>query len=60
MTQYPAPEPTEPGEALALELPAGDGGDVEEPAREHGFLFESVRAPGENQENGAGDLGGLG
>jgi len=47
-------------EALSRELPAGDGGDVEEPVREHGVLPQSARAPGQNKEHRARDLCGLG
>src|SRR5438552_4576111 len=54
----PLPEP--PESAHALQLPAGDGRDVEEPTREHGFLPQSARAPGQNKEHRARDLCGLG
>jgi hypothetical protein len=56
----PLPEPSEPVEALSRELPAGDGCDVEEPAREHGVLPQSARAPGQNKEHRARDLCCLG
>ena len=52
------PEPPQP--AHALQLPAGDGGDVEEPARDHGFLPQSATAPAQNKEHRARDLRGLG
>jgi hypothetical protein len=52
------PEPTE--SAHAIQLPAGDGGDVEEPAREHGVFPQPACAPGQNKKHRARDLGGLG
>jgi hypothetical protein len=54
----PPPEPSE--SAHALQLPAGDGCDVEEPTRKHGLLPQSARAPGQNKEHRARDLCGLG
>jgi hypothetical protein len=54
----PLPEP--PESANALELPAGDGCDVEQPAREHGFLPQSARAPGQNKKHRSRDLRSLG
>jgi hypothetical protein len=44
----------------ALQLSAGDGCDVEEPTRGHGFLPQTARAPGQNKKHRARELCGLG
>ena len=55
----PLPQPAQSAKTLSRELPRSDRCDVEEPAREHGFLRQSVRAPGQNKKHRARDLRGL-
>jgi hypothetical protein len=45
-----------PDPAHTLQLPARDGCDMEEPAREQGFPSQRMRAAGQNSEHRAGDL----
>ena len=58
--ENPFPEASESVNALLPDLPAGDGGDVEEPTREHRVLPQLARSPGQNQEHRTSGFRGLG